>query len=97
MCTIANATWDKANRRFAADVIVDGLFAYRLISWLEGGINTLRLRDYQTREIIAETTSEKGQMFSFDARHEWVVGVVREIKKHETQGKQHRNDGTRNG
>lgn len=74
--TIANAT--TANpAHFAADVIVDETFTYRLISMVNNGINTLRLRDFNTREIIAETSSEKGHFFSNSERWAWVGQIIK--------------------
>lgn len=74
--TIANATTaNPAN--FSADLIVDDTFTHRLISTVNNGINTLRLRDINTREIIAETHSDKGHLFSNDERWAWVDQILK--------------------
>ncbi|QRJ57439.1 hypothetical protein [Corynebacterium macginleyi] len=74
--TIANSTPNRTG--MAADVIVDGVFTYRLISLVRDGLHTLTLRDYDDRTIVARITSEKGITFSNDFMWNWVGQAVKE-------------------
>lgn len=74
---IANAT--SANHvEMAADVIVDGVFTYRLISRVQDGLHTLTLRDGD-RTVVARTTGEKGETFSNDFIRNWVDQSIKEV------------------
>lgn len=74
--TIANSTPNRTG--MAADVIVDGVFTYRLISLVRDGLHTLTLRDYDDRTVVARTTGEKGETFSRDFMWNWVGQSVKE-------------------
>lgn len=76
--TIANAT-SKNHTAMAADVIVNGVFTYRLISLVQDGLHTLTLRDYDDRAIVARITGEKGITFSNDFVWNWVSQSIKGI------------------
>ncbi|MDK8503660.1 MULTISPECIES: hypothetical protein [Corynebacterium] len=73
---IANAT-STNHTEMAADVIVDGVFTYRLISRVQDGLHTLTLRD-NDRTVVARTTGEKGETFSRDFMWNWVSQSIKE-------------------
>lgn len=73
---IANAT-STNHVEMAADVIIDGVFTYRLISRVQDGLHTLTLRD-DDRTVVARTTGEKGGVFSRDFMWNWVGQSVEE-------------------
>ena len=75
--SIANPTSTNFTE-MAADVIVNDVFTYRLISLAKDGIHTLTLRSLEDRSIVARTTSEKGEIYSNDFIQAWVGQVVKE-------------------
>lgn len=74
---IANAISSANHTQMAADVIVDGVFTYRLISRIQDGLHTLTLRD-DARTPVARTTGEKGETFSNDFIWNWVSQSIKE-------------------
>lgn len=74
---IVNAISSANHTQMAADVIVDSVFTYRLISLVQGGYHTLTLRD-DDRTVVARTTGEKGETFSNDFIWNWVSQSVKE-------------------
>lgn len=62
----------------AADVIVNDIFTYRLISLVKGGVHTLTLRDAEDRSIVARTVSKKGETYSLDFINNWVGRMVKD-------------------
>lgn len=75
--TIANPTSTNPTE-MAADVIVNDVFTYRLISLVKDGIHTLTLRSSEDRTIVARTTSTKGETYSNDFIQAWVKQVIKE-------------------
>lgn len=74
---IANPT--SANiTEMAADVIVNDVFTYRLISLVKGGVHTLTLRDTEDRSIVSRTVSKKGETYSLDFINDWVGRMVKD-------------------
>ena len=73
---IANTT-STNHTEMAADVIVNGVFTYRLFSRVQDGLHTLTLRD-DDRTVVARTTGEKGETFSRDFMRNWVGQSVEE-------------------
>lgn len=74
---IANPT--SANiTEMAADVIVNDIFTYRLISLVKDGVHTLTLRDTEDRSIVARTISKKGETYSTDFIKNWVGRMVKD-------------------
>lgn len=74
---LANAT-NLNPAAFAADVIVDDVFAYIIVSMMNGGVNTLRLKDATTGEIVSETVSDRGKPFGNYDRYQWVEKTLEE-------------------
>ena len=68
---LANATSLNPDA-FVADVIVNDIFAYRIVSMMNDGVNTLRLKDAETGEIVSETVSDRGKPFGSFDRYWWV-------------------------
>ena len=62
----------------AADVIVNDVFTYRLISLAKNGIHTLTLRNSEDHSIVARTTSNKGETYSTDFIHAWVGQAIKD-------------------
>lgn len=74
---IANPTSTNPTE-MAADVIVNDVFTYRLISLVKGGVHTLTLRDTEDRSIVARTISKKGETYSTDFINDWVRRMVKD-------------------
>lgn len=75
--SIVNSTSPNPAQR-AADVIVNDVFTYRLISLVEDGVHTLTLRSMEDRSIVARIASDKGITYSSDFVHDWVGRVVKD-------------------
>ncbi|WP_182357798.1 hypothetical protein [Tomitella gaofuii] len=62
---------------YAADIARGQQFVARLISTTEHGVQTLRLRDLDTRAILAEHTTEQGHTLNMDEVHAWAADHTR--------------------
>lgn len=75
---IRNAIGNPA-KHMAADVIQGQKFTHRLVAAVEKGIQTITLRDLNTREIVARHTAEKGNPIGRDAIHHWVEDSLKAL------------------